>query len=151
MCVQAERVFAYLEQLGDDSMLEGVVAGIESNWFQTEIADAAYRLQRRVSSGRSVIVGVNDFTGGNEDSDLATLHIGPEVEDAQRKRLAEIKGDRNADAVNEALNLLAHDAADPTRNLMPAIIDATRAYATIGEMVESLAGVFGRWRERAVT
>ena len=151
MCAQAEDVFGHLDQLGGGSMLDGVVAGIESNWFQSEIADAAYRLQRRVSSGRSIIVGVNDFTGGNEDSDLPTLHIGPEVEDAQRKRLAEIKRHRNADGVASTLAQLADDACDPTRNLMPAILEATRAYATIGEMVESLAGVFGRWRERAVT
>ena len=113
MCSQAEHVFAHLEELGEGSMLDGVVAGIESNWFQSEIADAAYRLQRRLSSGRSIIVGVNDFTGGNEDSDLPTLHIGPEVEDAQRKRLAEIKRHRDTDAVAATLAQLADDASDP--------------------------------------
>ncbi len=123
MCAQAETVFAHLDGLGEGSMLEGVVAGIESNWFQTEIADAAYRLQRRVSSGRSIIVGVNDFTSGNEDSDLPTLHIGAEVEDAQRKRLAEVKRHRDTDAVVTTLAQLADDASDPTRNLMPAIFE----------------------------
>jgi methylmalonyl-CoA mutase N-terminal domain/subunit len=151
MCAQAEAVFAHLDDLGSGSMLEGVVAGIESNWFQTEIADAAYRFQRRVSSGRSIIVGVNDFTGGNEDSDLAILQIGPEVEEAQCKRLAEVKRHRSQEAVDRALARLAADAGDPTCNLMPAIFDAVRAYAAVGEMIESLAGVFGRWRERAVT
>ncbi len=151
MCTQAEAVFAHLDELGSGSMLEGVIAGIESNWFQTEIADASYRFQRQVSSGRSVIVGVNDFTGGNEDSELPTLQIGPEVEEAQRKRLAEVKRHRSVEAVDDALARLVADAVDPTCNLMPAIFDAVRAYATVGEMVDSLADVFGRWRERAVT
>jgi methylmalonyl-CoA mutase, N-terminal domain len=151
LCTQAETVFAYLDHLGSGSMLEGVVAGIESNWFQGEIADASYRFQQRVSSGRNVIVGVNDFTGGNEDSELPILHIGPEVEETQRKRLAEVKRHRSADDVAGALSRLSADAADPACNLMPAIFGAVRAYATVGEMVDSLADVFGRWRERAVT
>ncbi len=150
LCRQAETVFVHLDELGGGSMLEGVVAAIEANWFQSEIADAAYRLQRRVASGRSIVVGVNEFTGGNEDSGLPILQIGPEVEEAQRKRLAEVRRHRSAGAVDAALSRLAADAADPTRNLMPAIFEAVRAYATVGEMVESLAGVFGRWRERSV-
>ncbi len=151
LCRQAEAIFDHLDELGGGSILEGVIAGIESNWFQSEIADAAYRLQRHVSSGRSIIVGVNDFTVGNEESDLPVLRIGPEVEEAQRKRLADVKHHRSGDAVADALGRLAADATDPTCNLMPAIFDAVRAYATVGEMVESLATTFGRWRERAVT
>ncbi len=151
LAAQAEAVFAHLDDLGRGSILEGVLAAIEGNWFQSEIADAAYRLSRRASSGRSITVGVNAFTGGNEDSDLSILTIGPEVEEAQRKRLAETKRHRSDQAVTSALARLSADAADPTTNLMPAIFEATRAYATIGEMVEALAGVFGRWRERAIT
>jgi methylmalonyl-CoA mutase N-terminal domain/subunit len=148
VCEKAEAVFAYLDQLRDGSLLDGVVAAIEANWFQPEIADASYRFQRRVSSGRSIIVGVHDFTGPNEDSDLPTLHIGPEVEEVQRKRLDEVKRHRNGAA---GMARLATDAADSSSNLTLAILDATRACATIGGMVESLAGGFGRWRERAVT
>jgi methylmalonyl-CoA mutase N-terminal domain/subunit len=147
---QAEAVFAHLDELGSGSILDGVVAGIEANWFQGEIADAAYRFQRQVSSDRLVIVGVNGFTGGNEDSQLPTLAIGPEVEEAQRKRLAEVKLARSDDAVAESLARLAADAGHAERNLMPAIFDAVRAYATVGEMINSLAGVFGRWEETAV-
>jgi methylmalonyl-CoA mutase N-terminal domain/subunit len=150
MEAQAEAVFAHLDRLGDGSMLEGVIAGIESNWFQGEIADAAYRFQRKVSADRMIIVGVNGFTGGNEDSDMPTLQIGTEVEDAQRKRLAEVKLHRSEPAVDESLKRLALDAAIPDANLMPAIFDAVRAYASVGEMINSLAGVFGRWEERAV-
>ena len=131
-------------------MLDGVVAGIEANWFQGEIADAAYRFQRKVSGRRIVIVGVNGFTGGNEDGQLPLLAIGPEVEEAQCKRLAGVRASRSDAAVGEALARLADDAGHAERNLMPAIFDAVRAYATVGEMVDSLAGVFGRWEETAV-
>jgi len=97
-----------------------------------------------------VIVGVNGFTGGNEDSQLPTLAIGPEVEEAQRKRLAEVKLARSDERVREALARLADDAGHAERNLMPSIFGAVRAYATVGEMVDALAGVFGRWKETAV-
>ena len=147
---RAEAVFAHLDGLGAGSMLDGVVAGIESNWFQGEIADAAYRFQRKVSADRTVIVGVNGFTGGNEDGRLPILSIGPEVEEAQRKRLAEVRRARSDAAVAGALARLAADAGHAERNLMPAIFDAVRAYATVGEMMDALAGVFGRWEETAV-
>ena len=131
-------------------MLDGVVAGIEANWFQGEIADAAYRFQRKVSADRMVIVGVNGFTGGNDEGQLPILAIGPEVEEAQRKRLADVKLDRSDTAVAASLARLATDAGYAERNLMPAIFDAVRAYATVGEMITALAGVFGRWEETAV-
>ena len=147
---RAEVVFAHLDELGSGSMLDGVVAGIEANWFQGEIADAAYRFQRKVSADRMIVVGVNGFTGGNEDGVLPILSIGPEVEEAQRKRLAEVKLARSDAAVGEALARLAADAGHAEVNLMPAIFDAVRAYATVGEMINTLAGVFGRWEETAV-
>ena len=150
MEAQAEAVFAHLDELGDGSILDGVVAGIETNWFQGEIADAAYRLQRKISSDRMVIVGVNGFTGGNDESELPTLEIGPEIEEAQRKRLAEVKRHRSPEAVRTALERLSGDAARSECNLMPAIFEAVRAYATVGEMIDTLAGVFGRWEEHSV-
>jgi methylmalonyl-CoA mutase N-terminal domain/subunit len=147
---RAEAVFAHLEALGSGSMLDGVIAGIEANWFQGEIADAAYRLQRQVASGRSVIVGVNGFTGGNEESELPLLAIGPEVEELQRKRLADVRSGRSTEAVAAALARLSEDAGHAERNLMPAIFAAVEAYATVGEMIGALADVFGRWEEQAV-
>ena len=150
MEARAEEVFAHLEDLGGGSILEGVIAGIETNWFQEEIAEAAYRFQRKVSSGRMVIVGVNGFTGGNEESEMPTLQIGADVEEVQRKRLAEVRRHRSDAGVASVLGRLAADAAAPDVNLMPAIFDATRAYATVGEMMNTLAGVFGRWEEQAV-
>jgi methylmalonyl-CoA mutase N-terminal domain/subunit len=150
MEARAEEVFAHLEDLGGGSILEGVIAGIETNWFQGEIAEAAYRFQRKVSSDRMVIIGVNGFTGGNEESEMPTLQIGADVEEAQRKRLAEVKRHRSDAGVASALDRLAADAGVSDANLMPAIFDAARAYATVGEMMNTLAGVFGRWEEQAV-
>ena len=67
---QAEEIFAHLDELGDGSMLEGVIQGIEENWFQGQIADSAYELERKFNAGRRIVVGVNRFTEGNdEDAD----------------------------------------------------------------------------------
>ena len=148
---QAEEVFAHLDELGAGSMLDGVVAGIEANWFQGEIADAAYRFQRKVAADRMVIVGVNGFTEGNEETGPAPLPIGPEVEEAQRKRLADGAACRSDDAVRRGPGPAGRRRRPtPSVNLMPAIFDAVRAYATVGEIVGALAGVFGRWEETAV-
>ena len=128
-------------------MLEGVYRGIEENWFQGEIAESAYRLEKRVTSGRQVVVGVNRFTDAGDDDPIETLHIPPEIEEKQKKRLAEVKQERNLDAVDAALRRLERDAAAPECNLMPAVLEAVHAYATLGEMVDTLAEVFGRWTE----
>jgi methylmalonyl-CoA mutase N-terminal domain/subunit len=145
---QAEEVFAHLLEAGDGSMLEGVHRGIEDGWFQNAIADAAYQFERKVATGRRVVVGVNRFTEGNDDDDVVPiLHIGPEVEEAQLKRLAAVKQARDGAAVQAALDRLRGDAADPTLNLMPALIHAADSYATVGEMIDALADVFGRWDE----
>jgi len=147
---QAEAVFARLDQWGDGSILAGVLHGIETNWFQGEIADAAYLFQRKVASGRRVVVGVNAFTEGNEDPAPPTLQIGPEVDEAQRKRLATVRQRRSPTAVDSALARVAADAAVAEVNLMPAILEAVGAYATVGEIVGALASVFGRWTEDPV-
>lgn len=147
---RAEAVFAHLGRLGGGSMAEGVLAGIEENWFQAEIAQSAYDLERKLGDGRHLKVGVNAFLEGNEEDPPEILAIGPEYEDKQRARLAQVRADRPAAPAAEALGRIAADAADPTVNLMPAILDAVRAYATVGEVMDALASVFGRHRERAV-
>jgi methylmalonyl-CoA mutase N-terminal domain/subunit len=147
---QAEAVFARLDQWGDGSILAGVLHGIETNWFQGEIADAAYLFQRKVATGRRVVVGVNAFTEGNDDPAPPTLQIGPEVDEAQRKRLATVRQRRSPSAVDAALARVAADAAVAEVNLMPAVLEAVGAYATVGEIVGALASVFGRWAEDPV-
>src|SRR5579862_5507769 len=82
---QAEEIFARLDQWGDGSIVEGVLRAIEENWFQAEIAESAYQFQRKVTSGRRVVVGVNAFTEGNDEPPPPTLQIGAEVDEAQRK------------------------------------------------------------------
>ncbi len=144
---QAEQIFAYLDELGGGSILEGVYAGIEEGWFQGEIADAAYTFEKKVSSRRRIVVGVNADFEGNEEDPPEILQIGQEVEDLQRKRLGEVRRRRSDEAVATALANVNETAADPTRNLMPAIHAAVTNYATVGEIMTSLAEVFGRWSE----
>jgi len=146
---QAEALFAELEQLGNGSMLEGVYRGIEENWFQTRIAEASADFERRLNDGRRILVGVNAFTEGDEH-EPELLAIEAQTEELQLKRLATVKATRNSDAVSESLAALRSDAADPTVNLFPAVLEAVRAYATVGEIMATLAEVFGTWDERSV-
>jgi methylmalonyl-CoA mutase N-terminal domain/subunit len=141
---QAEELFAHLDELGSDSMLEGVIRGIEENWFQGRIADSAYELERKLNQGERIVVGVNRFTEGNEENGIELLQITNADEARQLKRLDQIRHDRDSDAVARALDRLATDAADPTVNLMPTLIDTVGSYATLGEVMNALAGVFGR-------
>ncbi|HUW04152.1 MAG TPA: methylmalonyl-CoA mutase family protein [Acidimicrobiales bacterium] len=145
---RAEAIFAHLDELGGGSMLEGVYAGIDNGYFVGAIADSAYEFERRVNSGRRIVVGVNEFTEGSDDK-VPILQIGPEVEEYQLKRLERVKGDRNQRAVDAALDAVVSDAQAPDVNLMPALIDAVRAYATEGEIVAALEGVFGTHVEAA--
>ena len=147
---QAEAIFGRLDERGGGSMLEGVLRAIEDNWFQAEIAESSYQFQRKVASGRRVVVGVNAFTEGNDEPPPPTLQIGAEVDEAQRKRLTAVHQSRSQEAVDRTLSAMAAHAADPTRNLVPAVLDAVRAYATIGEIVGALSTVFGRWAEDPV-
>jgi len=141
---QAEEIFAHLESLGNGSLLEGVITGIEENWFQGRISDSAYDLERRLNAGQRITVGVNDFQAGNEEDQIQLLRITNEDEQRQRKRLDTVRSDRNQDAVTEVLNKLRDEAEDPEVNLMPTLIEASHAYATVGEMMNTMAGVFGR-------
>jgi methylmalonyl-CoA mutase N-terminal domain/subunit len=140
---QAEEIFATLDDFGKGSILEGCIEGIDENWFQGRIADSAYELERKFNTGERIIVGVSDFTDGNDDR-LDILQITNEDEQRQRKRLDTIRQERDSDAVAAVLAKLAGDAADPEVNLMPTLIEASTAYATLGEMMSTMAGVFGR-------
>jgi methylmalonyl-CoA mutase N-terminal domain/subunit len=146
---RAEAILAQLDDWGGGSMLEGVLAAIDSNWFQSEIADTSYRFQRKLTSGRRVQVGVNRFDEGDDGDRLDIVSIGPEVEEAQLKRLAAVKAGRSPTAVDDALARLRLTAAEPTANVMPDIIAAAHAYATVGEIMGALADVFGRHVEVA--
>jgi methylmalonyl-CoA mutase N-terminal domain/subunit len=146
---QAEAIFAHLLDLGGGSILEGCYEGIENGYFVGEIADAAYRFEREVNAGRRIIVGVNDFTDGDDDN-RELLRIDPTVEEIQLKRLGEVKQSRNSDSVASALADLKAAAKSPDTNLMPATIEAVKTYATEGEITATLADVFGRYTEQAI-
>jgi methylmalonyl-CoA mutase N-terminal domain/subunit len=144
---QAEEIFAKLDEFGDGSLLDGVIKGIDENWFQGRIADSAYELERAFNSGERVIVGVSGFAEGNDDDDLDILRISNEDETRQRKRLDAVRHDRDQTAVDAALAKLRTEAADPEVNLMPTLIEASQAYTTLGEMMSAMADVFGRHTE----
>jgi methylmalonyl-CoA mutase N-terminal domain/subunit len=147
---QAEEIFAHLDELGQGSMLEGAYAGIDDGYFVGSIADAAYRFEREVNAGRRIVVGVNAFTEGNEDDRAPLLYIDHTTEELQRKRLDDVKRARNDDAVRDALARITREAAEPTTNLMPALIDAVHVHCTEGEVVHALEGVFGTYTEPVV-
>lgn len=140
---EAEKYFQKIESLG------GVIPAIEQGFFQREIADAAYRYQIGLDRKHKIIVGVNAFIERDEPVSIPMLEINPETERAQKKRMAELRQSRNAEAVGRTLMALRQAAADST-NLMPPLLDAARAHATIGEMCSTLAAVFGYHEETIV-
>jgi len=144
---RAEAIFAHLLDIGNDSILEGAYAGIDDGYFVGEIADAAYRFEREVNEGKRIIVGVNEFTEG-DDGERNLLRIGAEVEEYQLKRLNDVKQRRDSDAVDRVLGQLKTEAADPEINLMPTMIEAVKTFATEGEIVASLEEVFGTYVEK---
>jgi len=141
---QAEELFAHIDGLGDGSMLEGAIKGVEENWFQGRIADSAYELERRLNSGRRITIGVNGYTDGNDEDQIELLEITNEDETRQRKRLEQVRHDRSQPAVDAALARIASEAADPEVNLMPALVDAVKVYASLGEIMATMETVFGR-------
>jgi methylmalonyl-CoA mutase N-terminal domain/subunit len=146
---QAEEIFAHLDDIGNGSILEGCYAGIENGYFVGEIADSAYRFEREVNAGRRIVVGVNNYTEG-DDGERELLRVDAAVEDYQLKRLEAIKQERDSDAVAGALTQLTAHAGDSTINLMPAILEASRVYATLEEIAAAMETVFGTYVEKAI-
>ncbi len=145
--VEAEAMFSHISAAGHGSMLEGAFELIDEGWYQGCIADAAYDFEKKVNSGRRVVVGVNDFTEGNQEDQIDLLKITREDEQRQIQRLQQIKSDRNQLAVDEALIALSR-AAESDANLMPPLIETVRTHATVGEIMTTLADVFGRYQEK---
>lgn len=144
---QAEAIFAHLDDLGSGSMLEGIYAAIDNGYFVDEIANASYQIEKKISSGKRVVVGVNSFTEGNDESQIPILVVGEEVEAEQRRRLDKVKSQRNDAELIRALMKLQRAALDPLQNTMPFLIEAARARATVGEVMKALEEVFGTWSE----
>jgi methylmalonyl-CoA mutase N-terminal domain/subunit len=140
---QAYDYFDRIEKLG------GVIPAIKENFFQREIAEASYRYQHEVEQQQRVVVGVNRYQLDDEPQ-LDILKIDPALERQQVERVQALRARRDSAAVEAALARLREDAAHEGRNLMEPIMDAARAYVTMGEMCDALREVWGVWRETPV-
>lgn len=125
-----------------------MLRAIERGWVQREIHDAAYRAQKALESKDAIVVGVNEFTGGSDVMDTEILKVDPAVERAQVERLRALRARRDDAAVERALARLAQGARGP-ENLMPLIIDAVKAYATVGEVCNTLRREWGEYQPPA--
>jgi len=137
---EAEEIFEQVELLG------GVVAGIEAGYFQREIALSAERQQRAIERGERLVVGINAFTEGGQDSDIQLLRIGEEPERQQRQRLAELRRTRDDVRVNACLRELQR-AARSGENVVEPMLECVRSYCTLFEIRHALEEVFGSFRE----
>ena len=145
----AEAYFAKILELSDDDTITGgMLNGIDSGWFSSEIADAAFHYHQQIEKGEKRIVGVNVHTDTDED-ELEILRISAEVERAQGRRLEEFRAARDADGVTKALDGL-RAACRTDENLVPVIMDAVRVEATLGEICAAMKDVFGTYREPPV-
>ena len=142
----AEQYFSKIDEMGEGSILDGMLAGIERGYFQKEMADAAYRYQQLLEQGKKVMVGVNRFTKTvQEPPDI--LLISPEIEERQKKSVAEVRANRDAKAAEDAIQSLRDMAHDESVNTIEVLVDAAKAYVTLGEMVETLKGEWGSYTE----
>ena len=140
---QAYEYFERIEELG------GVVEAIKQNFFQREIAEAAFRYQSEVERGERVVVGVNRYELEDEQP-IEILRIDPALERKQIERVQALRARRDSAAAEAALARLKEDAAARGRNLMEPIVDAARADVTMGEMCDAFREVWGTWRETPV-
>ena len=147
---EAEAIFARIREMSSDgSMTDGILAGIENGWFTGEIAEASFVYQQQLEKGEKKIVGVNCHTGTVAEP-LEILRISPEVEREQVRVLSGRRGTRDQQAVDAALSALVAAARTDDANLVPPMLDAARAEATLGEICEALRREWGAYTEPAV-
>ncbi|MFB6222257.1 MAG: methylmalonyl-CoA mutase family protein [Haloarcula sp.] len=146
-----EKAMAYIDhikdELGDGSVRDGVITGIQQGYFQREIQDAAYEYQERVENEEEVVVGVNKYTV-EEDTEPEILTVDEDVQERQRDKLATVKAERD-DAAVEAVLAELQDVVTDGGNVMPVIIDAVKAYATMGEIMAVFEAEYGSYQETA--
>jgi len=134
-----------MEYIGEIDRMGGALKAIERGYIQREIASSAYDYQRAVDSEEQVVVGVNKFITQDEH-EPETLEIGIETERKQIERLKGLKRERDNQRVSEVLDRV-RDVAGSSQNIMPVLIAAVKAYATVGEISDALRDVFGEYRE----
>ena len=144
--IEAEEYFGTVEAMGEGSVLDGMLAGIEDGYFQKEMADAAFHYQELLERGEKVIVSVNRFTRTTQAMPPVLL-IGPEIEERQKKAVAEVRADRDQKRADDAVAALKATAADDSVNSIPVLVEAAKAYVTLGEMVAALKDVWGGYTE----
>jgi methylmalonyl-CoA mutase N-terminal domain/subunit len=137
---EAEEIFAEVDAFG------GVVPAIERGYFQREIARSAVRQQHEIERGERLVVGVNEFRVEGEELEIPLLAVGEATERRQRERMEEMRSRRDGVAVERSLARLG-ESARSGENVVPAMLDAARAYATLFEIRHALEEVFGAYRE----
>ncbi|TYL37344.1 methylmalonyl-CoA mutase [Natronococcus pandeyae] len=142
-------IMSYIEEIreiGDGSIRDGVLDGIDQGYFQREIGDASYEYQQRVERGEEVVVGVNKYTI-EEDTSPEILKVDDTTRERQLERLERVKDERDDEAVNSTLEALS-TAIENNENIMPYIITAVKAYATMGEIMQVLEDHHGSYQEK---
>jgi methylmalonyl-CoA mutase N-terminal domain/subunit len=140
-----ERAMEYIKKIDE---MGGAIKAIESGFMQREIANSAYNYQRDIEDKERIIVGLNEFTT-EETPFTDILKISPEVERYQKKKLDEVRGQRDSQKVQDCLKKLK-EAALGTENLMLYILEAVKSYATLGEIADVLREVFGEYKEQTI-
>jgi len=143
METEAEKYFEEIENLG------GVIPAIEKGYFQREIAYAASEYQQKIDDKELIHVGVNDFIKEDEEIEIPLLEIGDEAENVQMESLTKLRKERDENMVQKALSRIQEACAN-SENIMPPIIEASKAFATMGEIVVAMKAEFGEWQEAAV-
>ena len=141
-----QKAMDYIQKVDD---MGGAIVAIEKGFFQKEIADSAYKYQREIDEKKRTIVGVNGYQIEGRESHIELLRVDPKAEEEQLLGLQKLRRERNSKKVEETLNKLQH-SAEKKANLMPLIIDAVKAYATLGEICEVLRKVYGEYKELIV-
>src|SRR3954469_22736806 len=145
---EAEAIFARIKEFGGDGTISsGLLRGIDEGWFIGEIADSAFAYQTALEKGEKRVVGVNAYTGDIGEP-LEILRVSHEVELEQRAAVAQRRSNRDQAAVDAALARMVEDAT-ADRNTLPAMLDAVRAEATLGEICNAFKPLWGEYREPA--
>ena len=138
-----KKIVACMEEVGKKG---GMVKAVETGYIQKEVSRQAYLKEKKIQSGEITKIGVNKYIMEEEKTDIEFHPFNPEVAEEQRKRLKEIKGERNSKEVEESLHEVKK-AAETNENVMPHILKAVKCYATLGEITKVFKEVFGEFKE----
>ena len=138
-----------IKEMGDGSVRDGVLEGIPDGYFHREIQEAAYEYQKRVDSGDETVVGVNEYEI-EEETEPEILKVDPSTRDRQLARLEDVKAERDDGAVEAALEAIT-EAIEADENVMPPIVEAVKAYATMGEIMTVFEDHYGAYQETLAT